>query len=190
MLPNFEFVEGLINKSFFPQENTPAFQIPNVFDLLEEGFHFFFIEPNKVNDLVVLFSELLESLANVVFHFVEEEKVVTESLHHTLDFLLQHRRAASGINDEDYFLLDDPEGLELKCVHFLDAGIPTTDPVNHPAHAQQVVSVDHADHVRDPAHLLTASCRYVVQVIFLALSLYITLAEKRVNSLIAGNFLQ
>lgn len=89
MFPDLEFIEGFVNEPFLPQENTPAFQIPDIFDLLEEGFHFLFVQPNKVNNLVVLFTELVEGLANVVFHFVEQEKVVAEGLDDSLDFLLQ-----------------------------------------------------------------------------------------------------
>jgi hypothetical protein len=55
---------------------------------VQEVGHFFFVHPNKVDNLVVLFSQLLKGLADVVLHLVEQEKVVTEGLYHSLDLFL------------------------------------------------------------------------------------------------------
>ena len=55
---------------------------------MEEVGHFFFIQGNKIDYLVVLLSELLEGLANVVLHFIEHEKIVTECLYNSLDLFL------------------------------------------------------------------------------------------------------
>ena len=74
--------------SFFPQENPPALQISDVLDLTQKAFHLFFVHANIVDDFIVLFSKLLQSGSEIVFHLVEEEEVVTKSLNNPLDFLL------------------------------------------------------------------------------------------------------
>lgn len=88
LIPELELIERLIDDPLLPQENPPAFQVPDTFDLIQKSSHFLLIHINKVNDLIVLLSESLQSLADVCLHFVEQIVVMTEGLDHTLDFLL------------------------------------------------------------------------------------------------------
>jgi hypothetical protein len=85
--------------------------------------------------------------------------------------------------------LEHFQGFELEGGHLLDACIATADSVDHAVHSEHVLGVDHADHVGDAAHLLTAAGD-VVEVVLLAFALDVALAEEGVDSLVAGDFLQ
>jgi hypothetical protein len=88
LFPELELIERFINNPFLPQENPPALKIPNVLDLVQKGDHFLFIHANKIDNFIVLFSEPLQSLPGVIFHFVEEEEVVAEGFDYALDLFL------------------------------------------------------------------------------------------------------
>ena len=90
MFPDLKLVEGFIYESLLPQEDAPTLQIADVFDLLEEFFHLFFVHTHVVDDLVVLLAQLLQSLTGVVFDLVEQEEIVAECLNDSLDLLLKH----------------------------------------------------------------------------------------------------
>lgn len=55
LFPQLELVQCLIDNLFFPQENPPTFQVPDIFDLMQERLHLFLIQLNIVYHLVVLF---------------------------------------------------------------------------------------------------------------------------------------
>lgn len=88
MFAEFELVEGFVDHPFLPQEDPPALKVANVFDLVQKGDHLLLVHGNEINNFIVLFAQLLEGLAGVVFHFAEEEEVVAEGFNYPLDFLL------------------------------------------------------------------------------------------------------
>ena len=59
LISQLELIQRLIDDPFLPQENSPAFQVPDTFDLIQKSSHFLLIHINKVNDFIVLLSESL-----------------------------------------------------------------------------------------------------------------------------------
>ncbi len=55
---------------------------------MQEALHFLLIHINVVDDFVVLFPQLLESVSDIIFHLVEQVIIVTETLDYTLDLFL------------------------------------------------------------------------------------------------------
>lgn len=56
LLPELKLIQRLIDHPLFPQENPPAFQIPNVLNLMQEPLHFLLIHPDIINHFVILLS--------------------------------------------------------------------------------------------------------------------------------------